>query len=216
MAETPPQADVQPAPAGARARLEAALKARAGFLVDWLAGRGVKPNHVTLAGLGITLAAAPLIAFGWLLPGGLLFLIGSALDGLDGELARHDGAPPSPFGGVLDSIADRLGEGVAFAALAAHFAANALPGTPGAGVSAWAAAATVLALVGANLTSYVRARAEAAGLECRGGVCTRLERVTILGVGLLAHQPEAAIYLLIALTFTTVAQRLHVVRKGLA
>ena len=186
--------------------MEAALKARAGFLVGWLVDRGVKPDHVTLAGLGITLLAAPLIAFGWLLPGGVVFLLGSALDGLDGELARHDDGRASPFGGVLDSTADRIGEGVAFAALTAHFAGEG---------AALAAAATVLALVGGNLTSYVRARAEAAGAQCRNGLCTRLERVTILGLGLLVHQPEAAIYLLVALTFATVAQRLWTVRQAL-
>lgn len=206
MTEAQQQPEAQPAPLGARERLEAELKARAGFLVRWLVDRGVKPDHVTLAGLGITVAAAPLIGFGWLLPGGLVFLLGSALDGLDGQLARHDDGRASPFGGVLDSTADRLGEGFAFAALAAYFAANG---------AALAAAATVLALVGGNLTSYVRARAEAAGAQCRNGLCTRLERVTILGVGLLVAQPEAAIYLLIVLTFATVAQRLWEVRKAL-
>jgi len=200
------QQETRETPPGPRERITAALKARAGFVVGWLADRGVKPNHVTLAGLGITVAAAPLIAIGWLLPGGLAFLLGSALDGLDGELARQDDAPASPFGGVLDSTADRIGEGTAFAALAAYFAANG---------AAFAAAATVLALVGGNLTSYVRARAEAAGTRCQDGLCTRLERVTILGLGLLVHQPEAAIYLLVVLTFATVAQRLWTVRQAL-
>ena len=200
------QQEARETPPGPRERVTAALKARAGFVVGWLAERGVKPNHVTLAGLGITLAAVPLIAIGWLLPGGLAFLLGSALDGLDGELARQDDAPASPFGGVLDSTADRIGEGAAFAALTAYFAANG---------AAFAAAATVLALVGGNLTSYVRARAEAAGAQCQDGLCTRLERVTILGLGLLVYQPEAAIYLLVVLTFATVAQRLWAVRQAL-
>ena len=200
------QQEARETPPGPRERVTAALKARAGFVVGWLAERGVKPNHVTLAGLGITLAAAPLIAIGWLLPGGLAFLLGSALDGLDGELARQDDAPASPFGGVLDSTADRIGEGATFAALTAYFAANG---------AAFAAAATVLALVGGNLTSYVRARAEAAGARCQDGLCTRLERVTILGLGLLVYQPEAAIYLLVVLTFATVAQRLWTVRQAL-
>lgn len=190
-----------------RARVEAALKGSARFAVNWLAGRGVKADHVTFAGLVITLAAAPLIAFGWLLPGGIVFLLGSALDGLDGELARRGDAGPAPFGSVLDATADRIGETSAFAALAAWFAANgqALP-----------AAAAVLALAGANLTSYVRARAEAAGAECRGGICTRLERVTILGVGMALHQPTVAIYLLVALTAVTVLQRLLAVRRALS
>ncbi len=202
-----PQPDHGSAVQRARATLNAELRKRARFAVDWLADHGVRPNHVTVAGLLIVLAAALLIADGWLVLGGIVFLVGSALDGLDGELARHgEGTHASPFGGVLDSTADRLGEGVTFAGLAAYFA--------GTGDVA-AVAATVLALTGANLTSYVRARAEAAGVACLEGICTRFERVLIVGVGTALHLPEAAVYVLAVLTFVTVAQRLWIVRRGL-
>jgi len=191
----------------ARSAIDAQLRKRARFVVDWLAARGVRPDHVTVAGLLVVVGAALLIAAGWLLAGGVVFLLGSALDGLDGELARHGhGERASPFGGVLDSTADRVGEGVTFAGLAAYFVGTA---------DAVAVVATVLALTGANLTSYVRARAEAAGIDCREGICTRFERVLILGFGTALHLPEAAVYLLTALTFVTVAQRLRVVREGL-
>ncbi|MYE84156.1 MAG: CDP-alcohol phosphatidyltransferase family protein [Gammaproteobacteria bacterium] len=191
----------------ARTAIDAALRKRARFAVDWLAARGVRPDHVTIGGLVVVAAAAVLIAFGWLTLGGIVFLFGSALDGLDGELARHGGGErASAFGGVLDSTADRVGEGLTFAGLAAYFA--------GAGDTT-AVVATVLAMTGANLTSYVRARAEAAGIACRDGLCTRLERVLILGIGTAVHLPEAAVYLLTLLTFVTVAQRLGTVRRGL-
>lgn len=191
----------------ARSAIDAQLRKRARFVVDWLAARGVRPDHVTVAGLLVVVVAALLIAAGWLLTGGVVFLLGSALDGLDGELARHGrGERASPFGGVLDSTADRVGEGVTFAGLAAYFVGTA---------DAVAVVATVLALTGANLTSYVRARAEAAGIDCREGICTRFERVLILGIGTALHLPEAAVYLLTALTFVTVGQRLRVVREGL-
>lgn len=191
----------------ARTAIDTALRKRARFAVNWLAARGVQPDHVTVAGLLIVVAAAVFIAFGWLALGGIVFLVGSALDGLDGELARHgDGARASVFGGVLDSTADRVGEGVTFAGLAAYFVGTG---------DASAVVATVLALSGANLTSYVRARAEAASIPCRDGLCTRFERVLILGVGTAVHLPEAAVYLLTLLTFVTVGQRLNTVRRGL-
>ena len=192
----------------ARTAIDTALRKRARFAVDWLAARGVRPDHVTVAGLLVVVAAAVFIALGWLALGGVVFLLGSALDGLDGELARHgDGARASAFGGVLDSTADRVGEGVTFAGLAAYFAGTG---------DALAVVATVLALTGANLTSYVRARAEAAGIPCRDGLCTRFERVLILGVGTALHLPEAAVHLLTLLTFVTVGQRLRTVRRGLS
>ena len=191
----------------ARTAIDSALRKRARFAVDWLAARGVQPDHVTLGGLVVVAAAAVLIAFGWLTLGGVVFLFGSALDGLDGELARHgDGERVSAFGGVLDSTADRVGEGLTFAGLAAYFVGTG---------DTTAVVATVLAMTGANLTSYVRARAEAAGIACRDGLCTRFERVLILGIGTAVHQPEAAVYLLTLLTFVTVAQRLGTVRRGL-
>ena len=190
-----------------RSVIDAGLRKRARFAVERLAARGIRPNHVTGAGLVVVVVAALLIAAGWLLLGGIVFLFGSALDGLDGELARHgDGLDASEFGGVLDSTADRLGEGAAFAGVAAYFAGIGDP---------LAVFATVLALTGANLTSYVRARAEAAGTECRDGICTRFERVLILGVGTAVHLPEVAVYLLTVLTFATVGQRLRIVRDSL-
>jgi len=191
----------------ARTAIDTALRKRARFAVDWLAARGVQPDHVTIGGLVVVAAAAVLIAFGWLTLGGIVFLFGSALDGLDGELARHGhGERVSTFGGVLDSTADRVGEGLTFAGLAAWFAGTG---------DTTAVVATVLAMTGANLTSYVRARAEAAGIACRDGLCTRFERVLILGIGTAVHLPEAAVYLLTVLTFVTVAQRLGRVRRGL-
>ena len=191
----------------ARTAIDTALRSRARFAVRWLAARGVQPDHVTIAGLLVVVVAAVLIAFGWLTLGGIVFLFGSALDGLDGELARHgDGQRASAFGGVLDSTADRVGEGLTFAGLGAYFVGTG---------DAPAAVATVVALTGANLTSYVRARAEAAGIACRDGLCTRFERVLIVGIGTALHLPEAAVYLLTVLTFVTVGQRLRTVRRGL-
>ena len=212
MASPPPA--TESAVQRARAALEAELRKRARFAVDWLAARGARPNHVTLAGLAVVFLAALLIGGGWLLLGGILFLVGSALDGLDGELARYgDGTEATVFGGVLDSTSDRVGEGVAFAGLAAYFAGGGGGSGDGSG-DVVAIIATVLALTGANLTSYVRARAEAAGVACREGICTRFERVLILGVGTALHLPEAAVYVLTVLTFVTVAQRLRIVRRG--
>jgi phosphatidylglycerophosphate synthase len=53
-----------------------------------LAGIGLSANHVTIAGVGLGLAAAIAIAFGGFAVGLLLFLLSRIADGLDGALAR--------------------------------------------------------------------------------------------------------------------------------
>ena len=47
----------------------------------------------------------------------MVILGGSALDGLDGAVARASGAA-SPRGALVDSVSDRLGETAMFAACA--------------------------------------------------------------------------------------------------
>ena len=93
------------------------------------------------------------------------------------------------------------------AAIAVHFAALGQP---------WNAGAVVLALLGSLLVSYTRARAEGLGATCTVGFGTRLERVIILGVGLVAGLVGPAIYLLIILTGWTTLQRIFHTRQQLA
>ena len=71
------------------------------------------PNAVTLIGFGFTVAAAYFVGSGWLLAGGIVFLLGSGLDLMDGALARLTGTV-NPFGALLDSVFDRLGEAALF------------------------------------------------------------------------------------------------------
>ncbi|CUH74945.1 Inner membrane protein YnjF [Tritonibacter multivorans] len=69
-----------------------------------LAARGVRPDQVTLAGLGFGLLAALLIALGamgWALAA---IVLSRLADGLDGAVARA--GQPSDFGGFLDIVCD--------------------------------------------------------------------------------------------------------------
>lgn len=170
-----------------------------------LAATGITPNQVTIAGLFTVLIAALLIGYGYLIAGGILFLAGSLFDLMDGVLARAQDRT-TDIGAFLDSSLDRIGEGVVFAALVLHFARQDDP---------WMAALTVIALTGAFLTSYARARAEGLGMSCTMGLVTRPERVLILGVGLIAGLAAPAIWVLTLLGAFTAAQRIvHVYRKS--
>ncbi len=164
-----------------------------------LAGLGVRPNQITVTGTLVCLAGAALVAGDRLVLGGLVWLAGSALDMLDGALARSRDQV-SRGGAFLDSTLDRISEGVMFTAIAYHFAAQ------GAAVEA---AFTVLALLGALLVSYTRARAEALGAACKVGIITRAERVVLLSLGLCLELVAPVIVLLALLGAVAVAQRIH-------
>jgi phosphatidylglycerophosphate synthase len=74
---------------------------RAGRMV---AGQGVTADHVTLAGLGLGLAAALAIVAGWFIVAALLILLNRLLDALDGAVARASAL--TDRGGFLDIVCD--------------------------------------------------------------------------------------------------------------
>ena len=170
-----------------------------------LADLGVSPDQITLAGFLVILIASGLLLGGSPRAAGILFLLGSAFDMLDGALARCKGYTTA-FGAFLDSTFDRLGEGILCTAIAYHFASAG---------DALAVAGIMLALLGGMLTSYTRARAEALGIDCTAGWITRPERVILLGAGLILELLAIAVYLLAVLTLWTSLQRVYHVYKRL-
>jgi CDP-diacylglycerol--glycerol-3-phosphate 3-phosphatidyltransferase len=174
--------------------------------VDWLAARGVTPNEVSVAGLLISIASAPLLASGALTLGGWVLTVGSIGDSIDGALARRTGAF-SEVGAFLDSTFDRIGEGVALAGVAIFLAR---------GGNELAVGAIVLGLLGGSVTSYARARAESLGIECTVGWFARPERMLLVCALLIFRQPALMAYLLAIATCVTACQRIWHVRAALA
>ncbi len=168
-----------------------------------LARQGVTPNHMTVAGCALAVCAASALMAGYGTGAGGLFLVASLLDLADGTLARLSGKA-TPFGKFLDSTLDRVGEGVMLMAVAYCLSLE---------NNAPAVAAAVLALLGGQLTSYIRARAEALGLTCTVGLATRPERVAIMVAGLLFDHLAIAMYVLAAVSAITVGQRFYFVYK---
>lgn len=169
-----------------------------------LARLGVSANALTTAGILLTALAAVLVANGWFLAGAWVLLVGSLSDTFDGPVARARGQS-SLVGTFYDSVADRLADGMIFGAVI-----WAMRGDPPLFVAA------VAALVGAQLTSYVRAKAESLGVTCTTGLVERAERAIALLIGLAFHPWLLApvLWLLAAGSLFTVAQRVvHVVRK---
>ena len=169
-------------------------------IVAPLAAIGVTPNMISVAGFAGNVAAASLAAGGHLLAAGVVMLIFSALDLLDGALARKTGTV-TRFGAVFDSVLDRLSEAAVFGGLLFHYSEI--------GGRQTEVMLIFAATVGSIMVSYVRARAEGIGLELREGLFTRAERVLLLAAALIVGQGTVvwALWALAALTLVTAAQR---------
>jgi CDP-diacylglycerol---glycerol-3-phosphate 3-phosphatidyltransferase len=167
-------------------------------------GRGialtrVTPNTLTTLGLLLTVGAAWSVGSGNLVLGGWLLVAGGAMDTFDGAVARAT-ERSTPFGGFYDSVTDRISDGIILA-----------------GVAFWLRdqprlfLLAVVALVAAQVTSYVRAKAESIDLECSVGVLERAERAILLVFALVFHRwlLEPILWLLAVGGTVTVVQRIH-------
>ena len=170
--------------------------------VRLLARTPITPNTLTWFGFLLTIGAAVLITQGYLLAAGVVVLIAGFFDILDGALARSTNRV-TQFGAVLDATLDRLAEVVLLLSILVLYAsARVVTHT----------VVTSLALLGSLLVSYIRAKAEAVGLECQVGLFTRSERVVVLALGLLLSQFANALLIALAIivvfSFITITQRL--------
>jgi CDP-diacylglycerol--glycerol-3-phosphate 3-phosphatidyltransferase len=67
---------------------------------------------------------------------------------------------------------------------------------------------TGVVILTSMLVSYIKARAEAVGIECTVGIFTRPERIIVLTLGLLINQLDIALYVIAAFSLFTAGQRL--------
>ena len=141
---------------------------------------GLTPNAVTSIGFALNVGVAvvfiigaeegnrgDLTYVGW--AGGLILFAG-LFDMLDGQVARL-GNMKSIFGALYDSVLDRYSElimflGICYYLVAHHYFLSSI--------------FAFIALIGSMMVSYVRARAEGLGIECKGGLMQRPERVVTI------------------------------------
>ena len=176
-------------------------------LVRLLAATHISPNTLTWLGFLLTLGAAALIAMGHLLAAGIVVLVAGSFDILDGALARWTNRI-TRFGGILDSTLDRLSDAVLlFGVLGLFLLAQEQSALFTFLPKEWSIVLVFIALASSQFVSYIRARAEAAGLECQMGLFTRAERVVVLVLGLLTSQVSIALAIIAALSLVTFIQR---------
>lgn len=149
---------------------------------------GITPNMVTtigflgnVAGAVIFILAAEesqngVIAYDKVWLAGAVIILSSLFDMLDGQVARIGGMV-STFGAMYDSVLDRYSELVTLGGISYFLIETGY--TTGAII-------TFVALIGSLMVSYVRARGEGLGLECKMGFMQRPERVVVTCVASLA------------------------------
>lgn len=149
--------------------------------IELMARAGVTPNMITLIGFGLNIVAAIIFVWGGITHprdlsvvgwGGFMVLFAGLFDMIDGRLARVSGQE-SKFGALFDSVLDRYSElvmflGICYYLVAGHYLLSSL--------------FAFIAMIGSIMVSYVRARAEGLGIDCKGGLMQRPERVLTVGI----------------------------------
>jgi CDP-diacylglycerol--glycerol-3-phosphate 3-phosphatidyltransferase/CDP-diacylglycerol--inositol 3-phosphatidyltransferase len=181
-------------------------------VVNLLLRLGVSPDTVTLVGtLGVTAGALAFYPRGELLVGTIVITAFVFSDLIDGAMARKSGRT-SIFGSFWDSTLDRVGDAAIFGGIALYYADP--------GDSYLYLCLALFCLVMGNLTSYARAKAESLGLDAKGGIAERSDRlVSILvmtGLSGLLDLPilmELTLWVLAAASAYTVVFRVLKVRR---
>jgi CDP-diacylglycerol--glycerol-3-phosphate 3-phosphatidyltransferase/CDP-diacylglycerol--inositol 3-phosphatidyltransferase len=181
--------------------------------VNALLKLGVSPDAVTLVGtIGVSAGALAFYPQGELLWGTVFITCFVFSDLIDGAMARKSGKS-STFGSFWDSTLDRVGDAAIFGGLALYFAGDE-------GDSYLYLCLSLFCLVTGNLTSYARAKAESLGLDARGGIAERSDRLVsiLLAIGFtgLLDIPwlvEGVLWVLAAASAYTVVFRVLKVRR---
>lgn len=175
-----------------------------------LARTPLSPNAVTLLGVGIQLGVAVLILQGRLVAAGLITIVAAFFDTFDGALAKAKGRM-TKFGAFLDSTTDRIADALCFGPIVWLYGVD--PDIP-ARDEPWVAAVALVALVASFMVSYVKARAEALGFDCKVGIAERAERLILVIIALVFNSILPAVMVILAVaSVITVVQRIAYVHK---
>jgi len=170
-------------------------------VIDFFVRLELNPNFFTTIGFILTVGAAVLFAVGQLRIAGAIVLLAGTFDIVDGKVARATGRV-TKFGALYDSTLDRYSEVIMFFGMAFYFVKADMFLT---------SVAVSFAIGGSIMVSYVRARAEALGFQCKVGIMQRPERVVYIGIGAIIHLYTLifAIMLIAIFANVTAIQRLY-------
>jgi CDP-diacylglycerol--glycerol-3-phosphate 3-phosphatidyltransferase len=163
----------------------------------------VRPNHLTVLGLGVSIAAAYVFSVGRLRWGAALLAVAGLFDFFDGAVARLAGSD-SDYGAFLDSVVDRYSDLAVLLGILVYYEHTA---------DTLGAILTMATLAGTVMVSYTKARAQSIGVSCEIGVMERPERLIALIAGATFHLLTPVMALLALLTNLTAIQRIVYTRK---
>ncbi len=170
-----------------------------GALVANTLGRtALTASELTVMSPILTLGAVWLLATGSFFWAGCLILFASSFDVLDGALARAKNEV-SQIGAFLDSTLDRYSEMLIFLGLLLYYQ-NISPASNDSTL-------IFFTMTGSLMTSYMRARAESLGFDCKIGLLERPERILMVVFGLLTGWMHIVLWALAILTHVTAIQR---------
>jgi len=135
----------------------------------------ITPDQLTLGGLVVAALAALAIGAGMMITGLILVIAAALPDLFDGALAKASGTS-SQRGAFFDSTMDRITDALLFGGIAWYLVGQ---DSPRLSLLPFAVSAV------ASLISYQRAKAESLGIEAKGGLMERAERIVALCLGLL-------------------------------
>ncbi len=171
---------------------------------------GLSANAVSAIGaIGSSVSAIYFFSRGKFFIGVVITLIFVLSDALDGTMARLS-ETGSKWGALLDSTLDRITDAAVLGSLAYWLSQRNDQLLP----------VVLTALVGGNLVSYIKARAESLGIECNGGFAERTERLIITFLALtlaglsIPYALAIGMWILALATLFTTIERLAIVYKA--
>lgn len=163
---------------------------------------GVSADGLTALGIAVSAVCAVAIGRGALGVAAVLLVASAVLDVLDGAVAKASGTA-SARGAFFDSVSDRVSDSLVLGGMAWYLIGVDSP---------YVALLPMAVMSGSNLISYERAKAESLGLEARGGLMERAERMLGVFLGLVFSSLMVPIlWLMLALICFTSVQRFTMV-----
>ena len=163
----------------------------------------VRPNHLTVLGLGVSIAAAYVFSVGRLRWGAALLAVAGLFDFFDGAVARLAGSD-SDYGAFLDSVVDRYSDLAVLLGILVYYEQRS---------DTLGAVLTMATLAGTVMVSYTKARAQSIAVRCEIGVMERPERLIALIAAATFNLLTPVMALLAVLTNVTALQRILYTRK---
>ncbi|HEV2494283.1 MAG TPA: CDP-alcohol phosphatidyltransferase family protein [Terriglobia bacterium] len=166
-------------------------------IVTGFAKAGINPNVLTFIGFSINVFAAYLFAYGYFRWAGVAIFLAAIFDLTDGPVARLT-KRVTPFGGFFDSVLDRYSDLILLIGLLIYY---------GRINRFWYVTLVAVAMIGAVMTSYTRARAENLIPSCKVGFLERPERIVLILIGAFSLRMAPVLWVIVVLSNVTVLHR---------